>query len=112
MAKTKTNTNTNNIQWFYIYMTTCAPCAKVTPIIDTLIACGQNVSKMELQEFRQAHPSIGVRGTPSIVALNGNNEQIDVIHANIISPLIELGSVAPELITTTIGEYLVNKITK
>ena len=91
-------------------MTTCAPCAKVTPIIDTLIACGQNVTKMELQQFRQTYPKIGVRGTPSIMALNENDEQVDAIPENIMSPLIELGSVAPELITTTIGEYLVAKI--
>jgi N12 class adenine-specific DNA methylase len=101
----------NEIQWFYIYLPTCGPCAKITPIVDTLIACGKNITKMKMDEFYKQYPDAKVRGTPSVVALNSNHQIKSMLQSHVLSALVDLGSSEPELVTMSIGEYLLRKIT-
>jgi len=100
-------------QWYYVYMTTCGPCAKITPIIDSLIACGTNISKITFQEFQKSYPKVGVRGTPSIIQVqeeNGVATTINNIPSNTLIPLVDLSSSAPDLVTLNGAEYILSKV--
>lgn len=103
MAKEK------NKQWYYVWMKGCGPCTKISPILDGMIACGLDIKKIEHPDYVAQFPQTPVRGTPSIVCIEGT-KIVDQIGANILSPLIDLTSSAPEVLNTTAGEYLYNKI--
>jgi len=106
MAKAK-----NTKQWFYVYMSGCGPCKKVTPLMDMAISCGLNVQKILFNDFRTKYPKAQVRGTPSIVCLDTENQSIvNQIDNAIVSPLIDLSSAAPELTTMTFPELLVERV--
>lgn len=100
----------NKKQWYYIYTTGCGPCGRVSPIIDAVASCGLNIQKIQMDEFRKRFSSVPFRGTPSILCIDSNNEQCDQIPSNIIAPLVELSSSAPDLLTKTFGELLNEKV--
>ena len=106
MAKTK-----DTKQWFYVYMSGCAPCKKVTPLMDMAISCGLNIKKITFNDFRTQYPKAQVRGTPSIIHVDTEKQSIiNSIDNAIVSPLIDLSSVAPELTTMTFSELLVERV--
>lgn len=97
--------------WYYIYMQNCMHCTKLTPIIDTLIACGKSsIHKIDINDFRSKIPQANVRGTPAFLALNEENNVVDNIAPNILSSVLDLSVSAPELLTANLAEYILSRV--
>lgn len=65
----------NQSQWVYIYMDTCGPCRRVTPLVDTMIATGINVKKYL---FNEAPRELQRTGTPCLAKFNETTQEIEV----------------------------------
>ena len=105
------STKKDNKQWFYIYIPGCGPCKRLTPIIDGIMACGLNIKKALYQDFLKQYPHLQVSGTPSLILVDFNDDRIiDKVNNQIMLPLIDLTTSAPELLNTTFGEYLVSRL--
>ena len=65
-------------KWIYSYQNTCGPCRRITPIVDTIIATGLPVDKVEFSEV----PDLVKRyGTPAIVKWNDNTNLVEEVYA-------------------------------
>jgi len=97
----------NNIYCVYLYMDRCGPCAQTTPIIDTMIACGTPISKVD---HIQSPMVMKRHGTPSIIFYNSEKDEIigEVLGPNHIQgfkAIKSLGFDVPDF-----PNYLLNKI--
>ena len=66
----------------YVHLKDCPPCKALTPIIDTFIACGYEIEKVDHHTYTESSgkpPS----GTPSIV-VNSGQENEAVYPSNIL----------------------------
>lgn len=56
-----------NPKWYYIYQNTCGPCRLMSPIIDTLVALGHDIEKIE---YSDAPDELKRYGTPLLALYN------------------------------------------
>ena len=90
----------NMTKYTYVYSNGCSPCRAVTPIIDTFIAVGYEIEKIDHAEFiKREERNIP---TPSLFS----KDLPETIYGQEFAPLAQLTATHPQLLAKNLPEHL------
>jgi len=87
-------------KYTYVYSDGCSPCRAITPIIDTFIAVGYDVEKVNHTEYVKTNRNVP---TPTLI---DNNTEPNKMYGQELAPLAQLSMTHPQLLKKNLPEYL------
>ena len=64
----------NDIEWVYVYMDTCGPCRRLSPIIETILAT--NAVSLKTYLYQDAPVSLQRLGTPCLARYSHQEDKV------------------------------------
>lgn len=99
----KTEKTESEIKWAYVYMDTCGPCQRITPIIDAAIGIQKALGVDNIQKIQHGKASEELKrlGTPALIRINSHQKPVGRnYNAGVFTAWETLQKVYPSLITT------------
>jgi len=103
MAKTEKTESEKQFKWAYVYMDTCGPCQRVTPIIDTAIGIQKALGVDNIQKVQHADATDELKrlGTPALIRVNSHLKPVGRnYNAAVFQAWEQIQRAFPSLLTT------------